>query len=124
SGGRYLLSRRSASRPAFPLMWETVGGSVLKGEESLQGALREVFEEIGIRLDPTSGRLLFSEVRHQYGDIKDVWLFSFEGEANLTAAPTDEVCETAWLTKEQIRVLFDGGELVRTLGYFFERDEF
>lgn len=124
SRGRYLLSRRSETRPTFPLMWETVGGSVLKGENSLQGALREVFEEVGIRLDPPSGRLLFSEVRHRYGDLKDVWLFSFDGEADLKAAPTDEVCETAWLTKEQIRALYDSGKLIHTLGYFLERDEF
>lgn len=44
SKGQYLISQRSANRPAFPLMWETVGGSVLKSETSLQGAIREVQE--------------------------------------------------------------------------------
>ena len=36
SKGEYLISRRSADRPSFPLLWECVGGSVLKGEDSLQ----------------------------------------------------------------------------------------
>ena len=31
SRGEYLISQRSADRPTFPLMWECVGGSVLKG---------------------------------------------------------------------------------------------
>lgn len=124
SRGEYLLSRRSETRPAFPLMWETTGGSVLAGETSLEGALREVREEVGIVLSPDAGRLLFSEPRPQYGDIKDVWLFTFDGEADLSAAPTDEVCETAWLTKADIRILYDSGKLVGTLGYFFRRDEF
>ena len=38
SQGKYLISQRSANRPTFPLMWECVGGSVLYGESSLQGA--------------------------------------------------------------------------------------
>lgn len=46
--GQYLLSQRAADRPTFPLLWECVGGSLLKGETSLQGALQEVKEEVGL----------------------------------------------------------------------------
>ena len=48
SKGEYLISQRSANRPTFPLMWECVGGSVVKGEDSMQGAIREAKEEVGI----------------------------------------------------------------------------
>ena len=44
SRGQYLISQRAAGRSAFPLMWETTGGSVLAGEDSLAGALREARE--------------------------------------------------------------------------------
>ena len=30
SKGEYLISQRSANRPTYPLMWECVGGSVVK----------------------------------------------------------------------------------------------
>ncbi|MCI8671919.1 MAG: NUDIX domain-containing protein [Lachnospiraceae bacterium] len=40
--GEYLISRRSANRTTFPLMWECVGGAVLMGESSVDGAIREV----------------------------------------------------------------------------------
>lgn len=59
SKGQYLISQRAADRPTCPLMWETVGGSVLKGEDSFHGALREVKEEVGIDLSPEKGRLVF-----------------------------------------------------------------
>jgi 8-oxo-dGTP pyrophosphatase MutT (NUDIX family) len=36
-------------------MWECVGGSVVKGEESLQGAIREVKEEVGVDLELSNG---------------------------------------------------------------------
>ena len=48
SKGQYLISQRSANKPTYSLMWECVGGSVVKGEDSLQGAIREAKEEVGV----------------------------------------------------------------------------
>lgn len=123
SRGQYLISRRSESRPTFPLMWETTGGSVLAGEDSLAGALREAREELGVALDPEKGRLVFSQVRdwvggRRFGDIMDAWLFDFEGEARLDKAD-GEVREARWMDPDEIRALFTGGEMVGTLEYFF-----
>ena len=61
--GQYLISKRSADRPTHPLMWECPGGSVLLGETSLHGAVREVEEEVGVRLVPENGRQVFFTVR-------------------------------------------------------------
>ena len=123
--GQYLISQRSGDRPAFPLMWECVGGSVLHGEDSLQGALREIKEEVGLSLSPKDGSLVFSTVGReingvQLSDILDVWLFQYDGPVSLAQATTREVAQTVWMTKAQIRQLYDAGKLVHTLGYFFE----
>ena len=48
--GQYLLSQRHPKKQ-YPLYWECTGGSVLSGESSLQGAIREVKEELGISLN-------------------------------------------------------------------------
>lgn len=126
--GQYLISQRSESRPAFPLMWETTGGSVVSGEDSLSGALREAREELGAVLNPEAGRLVFSQVRdwvdgRRFGDILDVWCFGFQGQPQLAKAD-GEVKQARWMSPEEIRELWDRGELVGTLGYFFacERD--
>ena len=128
SKGQYLISQRAADRPTCPLMWETVGGSVLKGEDSFHGALREVKEEVGIDLSPDKGRLVFSKVRKSagrriYNDILDVWCFGYDGKAHLDRADTKEVEQTKWLGKEEIRELYDSNLLVETLSYFFENDD-
>ncbi|MBQ8200266.1 MAG: NUDIX domain-containing protein [Clostridia bacterium] len=120
SRGEYLISQRAASRPAFPLKWECVGGSVTAGEDSLEGALREAKEEVGVELEPQNGFLLSSTVRHQYQDIKDDWLFYYDGEIDLHNATTDEVAQSKWMTVDEIRALYDSGELVHTLAYFFD----
>lgn len=124
SKGEYLISQRSADRPAYPLMWECVGGSVTKGEDSLTGALRETKEEVGLTLSPDDGKLVYSVVGRvvngvKFADILDVWLFAYDGPVSLEQATTKEVAQTVWMTKEQIKELYDTGKLVYTLNYFF-----
>lgn len=124
SSGEYLISQRAATRPTFLLSWECVGGSVLAGESSIERAVREVKEEVGIELNPAKGKLVFSKIRNEYDGIKfrdilDVWLFEYDGDIDLTNATTDEVNDAKWITTEDIHKLYDSGKLVKTLDYFF-----
>ena len=124
SKGEYLISQRSASRPAFPLMWETVGGSVLAGEDSLTAALRETKEEVGLDLHPQSGHLLFTKMRSiingkQYNDIADIWLFHYD-ESTASPVATEEVAQSKWITRAEIEALRTSGKLVESLYYFFD----
>lgn len=128
SRGEYLISQRAADRPTYPLKWECVGGSVVKGEDSLHGALREVKEEVGISLPAESGRVVYTKTRgyvdgRKFNDIMDVWLFEYDGDADLANADTKEVAGTKWLKTADIRKLYDDGELVDTLEYFFDKVE-
>ena len=120
SKGEYLISQRSANRPTFPLMWETVGGSVLAGEDSLAGAIREAKEEVGLDFLPEAGRLLFTKVRSIYSDFIDVWLFHYD-EKTAPRVSTDEVAQSKWMTREDIDALRSSGQLVKTLYYFFDK---
>lgn len=124
SKGEYLISQRSATRPTFPLMWECVGGSVLAGEDSLTGAVREVKEEVGLDLAPSKGILAFTEHRTlvngvKFNDFKDTWLFHYDGEVSLDLATTDEVCQVRWMTAEQVEELLDTGKMAATLRVSF-----
>ena len=124
SKGEYLISQRSANRPTNPLMWECVDGSVVKGEDSLQGVLREVKEEVGIDLLPEKGQVVLSDIKKiEFGKvvnkIVDVWLFDYDGEVDLGNATTDEVAQVAWMNREQIKELFEHNMFVETLEYFF-----
>lgn len=128
SKGQYLISQRSANRPTFPLVWECVDGSVVKGEDSLQGALREVKEEVGVDLLPEKGQVILSDIKKiEFGKvvnkIVDVWLFEYDGEVDLSNATTDEVAQVAWMNRSQIKELFDANMFVDTLEYFFTEVE-
>ena len=128
SKGEYLIAQRSANRPTFPLVWECVDGSVIKGEDSLQGALREVKEEVGVDLLPEKGHVILSDIKKiEFGKvvnkIVDVWLFEYDGEVDLSNATTDEVAQVAWMGRSQIKELFDANMFVDTLEYFFTEDD-
>ena len=128
SKGEYLISQRSANRPTYPLMWECVDGSVVKGEDSLQGVLREAKEEVGIDLLPEKGQVVLSDIKKiEFGKvvnkIVDVWLFDYDGEVDLGNATTDEVVQVAWMNRNQIKELFDANMFVDTLEYFFTEVE-
>ena len=125
SRGQYVISQRSADRSCRPLEWECPGGSVLAGENSLQGAIREVKEEVGINLNPTAGKVVFSVIRDcingdKYNDILDVWLFEYDGEITLSQATTNEVAQAEWLYPDEIKKLYDEHKLVSNLRYFFD----
>lgn len=82
-------------------MWECVGGPVVKGEDSLQGVIRDTKEEVGVDLNPENGQVLFTKTRKIidgkiYNDIM-----------------------VAWLNREQIKELFEHNMFVETLEYFF-----
>ena len=125
SKGEFLISQRSADRKSFPLMWECVGGSVTKGEDSLTGALREIEEEVGLVLPAEKGKLIKTEIRKyvdgvRFADILDVWLFDYEGEVDLSKASTQEVAQTKWMSLDEMREYLDAGKFGHTLTYIFD----
>ena len=119
----FLISRRDKSREAYPLKLECVGGSVLSGESSLEGALRETKEEVGIDLTNIPGKIIYRKVRHHFRDIVESWLFEYDGEVDLNNATTNEVCEVMWMKYDDIKNSLVSGELVPTLEYFFDIEE-
>lgn len=129
SQGRYLMTQRSPQKATFPSFWECVGGSVLQGENSIDAAVRETEEEIGVRFSADDGKLLFTKVRgtvdgKRYNDIVDVWLFHYDGAVNVAEnATTDEVAQVCWMRRDEIAQLREEGKLVysiKDLDYFFE----
>ena len=98
---------------------------MIAGETGLEGALRETKEEVGIDLDPALGKLLFTKVRDtengkQFRDILEAWMFTYDGEVDLSKATTDEVAQTKWLSKSDILDLHNHGILVPTLAYILD----
>lgn len=108
--GEYLLSRRHPNKQ-YPLCWECTGGSVLAGEDSLIGAVREVKEELGIILNPAKGRRITQTCREKTQDLYDVWAFHENIDISDIILQETEVIDVKWVIKRGLIRMAQNGEL-------------
>lgn len=120
SEGKYLISQRTANK-THPLMWETTGGSILKGESSISGVIREVKEELNVDLFPSQGQLIGSATRYYKGcpDILDVYLFEVDDSEFDIQIQKEEVNDYKWASSQEIKKMYDDGKFEATL--FFDK---
>lgn len=113
--GKYLISQRNEKK-THPLMWEVTGGSILKGETSLEGVLREVKEELNIDLKKEEAKLIGSKKRYYKGcpDILDVYLFLVDDSNFNIKIQEEEVKDYKWASCEEIKQLKEQGQFETT----------
>lgn len=115
SRGEWLISQRAQVK-SHPLQWEPTGGSVLAGEDSLEGALREVREELGVVLNPARGTLFCSARREQFTwenpGFLDVWVFEHDCDIRDVTLQTEETCAAMWATESEIQRMIAEGRFV------------
>lgn len=114
--GQYLLSQRHPDK-AFPLYWECTGGSVLAGESSLEGAVREVSEELGILLDPSQGKRILQTRRDLMQDFYDVWLFHNDTPVEHLYLQENEVTGAEWVSPDKLLHLYKNQKLHPLIDY-------
>ncbi|MDO5302094.1 MAG: NUDIX domain-containing protein [Tissierellia bacterium] len=63
--GHYLLQRRSAKKKSYPLYWTASAvGAVLRGEAPEEAMIREIFEELGLKVRPEDLKLSLKITEH------------------------------------------------------------
>ena len=117
----FLISQRKSSK-AHPLMWETTGGSVLKGESSLDGALREAYEEIGFKLNRENAKFIGRANRYypNCNDILDVWLFELDNnDMNSITIQEEELNNAKWASIDDIKEIYENDKFL--VNPYFEK---
>lgn len=118
SKGEFLIQKRTPNKKFFPNMWSQTGGGVDEGETTLQAALRECNEELGITINPENMELIMSFKRKH--DFVDVWLVRGDYDINELTLQEDEVSEAKWATVEEIRDLMNSGKLAKSIDIYFD----
>ena len=94
-----LLQQRLADAKKMPNMWGTTAGGAKSGELSLDGAIRELSEELGIYVSKEELEFIGSYKR--VNDFVEVWLCKKNVDLkNLVLEPT-EVQDAKWFTVEE-----------------------
>ena len=118
SKGEFLIQKRTPNKRTFPNMWSQTGGAVDKGESTLQAALRECKEELGIDIPPENMELIVS-FKRKY-DFVDVWLVRQDIDIEKLVLQEDEVADAKWATVDEIRGLMKSGELAKSIDIYFD----
>lgn len=111
SKGEMLIQQRQPFKDGWANLWDvTMGGHAVTGESSREAAERELFEEVGIRLDLKDTRphltLNFS------GGFDDYYLIEAEVDIERLTLQYEEVQCVKWATLEEIVALIDSGEFI------------
>jgi len=107
--GEALITRRDPQKQPYPGRWENTGGAVQAGEGSLEGALRELSEETGIRADAKDLRLLGAY--RVPGVFADVYLLRRDVALEELTLQPGETVDARWAGIEEIRAMRARGEL-------------
>ena len=125
--GEWLISKRAPGK-SHPFKWEPTGGAVTAGENSLQGALREVQEELGVTLDAQAGQLFASFKRGkptwENPGFLDVWVFEAEVDIASVRLQEEETCDAKWATEEEILEMIEKDEFIPMKVHPYYKDVF
>lgn len=104
----FLIQRRADHLNWMPGIWATTGGSVIAGEDSLTGAIRETKEELGIDVNPD--RLDKIARLRRIDSIVDLWLAEIRMDEWVVPCLGAEVSEVKWASKSEIREMVSYGQ--------------
>ena len=115
-----ILITKRAPYKKFGLMWECNGGSILSGETSLQGILRELKEEIGVEFKEKDAIFLKTvKGGKKYPDFKDLWLFKKKKKKEEITFPDGEAIDYKWVTIDEFMKMYNN-EIVPTVDFGIE----
>jgi isopentenyldiphosphate isomerase len=99
--GQIFLQKRSMKKDRQPGVWDSsASGHVDSGEDYDATAVREVREEIGLRLAKTPERL-FRILARPETDQEFVWVYRCESEGPFELHP-DEIDQGGWFSPEEV----------------------
>ncbi len=116
--GELLIQKRNKNLKRNPSKWAFTGGAVDLNETSIEGAIREVREELGIIIDRNNMELVLS-FKREHGFV-DVWLVRENIDINNVKLNYDEVTEVKWATFDEVQHLIESNEFVKSTELYFD----
>ncbi len=111
SKGEMLIQQRQPFKAGWSNMWDiTVGGSATKGETSQTAIERELFEEIGLKIDLQDRRPHLT-MNFDTG-FDDIYLIENDVNINDLKLQYEEVQQVKWATLDEILQKIDDGVFI------------
>jgi 8-oxo-dGTP pyrophosphatase MutT (NUDIX family)/GNAT superfamily N-acetyltransferase len=101
--GEFLVQKRSMNKPILPGVWDVTGGAIVSGEEGYEAAIREVEEEVGIRLRKENLFHILTVRRERY--FADIWFAIADFRLCDCILQEDEVDEVKFVSAHDMKQL-------------------
>lgn len=102
-----LLTLRSPDKRDWPNMWENTAGSLLCGETSVEGAMRELKEETGITVSESELHFIATErTRNAFGDC---YMVRKNVPIEDIVLQEGETCDAKWVSLNTLDQMIDDG---------------
>ena len=106
-----LIQQRQALKSGWPFYWDlSAGGCVIADEDSRAGAEREIFEELGIKVNLSEIRPVLTV--HFHSGFDDVYLIERNLELSELTLQKEEVRDVRWASREEIEAMIDAGSFI------------
>ena len=115
-----ILTKRHSSKKICPNKWECTEGSILTGEDSLDGAVRELKEEIGLSFEKEDGIFLTSFILERVKTIIDSFMFRRDVNIEDLILQENEVSEAMIVNREKYSEMCQSGKIISSIRYFYD----
>lgn len=117
--GKLLVTLRDAAKPAYPNLWENTGGSVLSGEGSVEGALRELAEETGLAAQPHQLKRLSRSIERRA--IVDQYRLALEAFSPEIVLQQGETQAAKWIDRKAFEELMASDKVALPVALRWQR---
>lgn len=107
-----LLQKRAMQKESYPGLWEvSCSGHVGAGEESLPSAVREIHEELGVKITPTALQLIFEDKESSItnngtfinNEFKEVYILKLDWPVGKYTVQKEEVEMVKYISIEELK---------------------
>ena len=117
SRGEILLTQRVPEKTSGG-RWECSGGCAISGETSREAAVRELFEETGIRAFPSEICLEWTLTTDSM--LRDFYIVHKNVGIDRLVLQLEEVCAAKWVSFERLTEMAANGQTTRTVARWLE----
>jgi isopentenyldiphosphate isomerase len=106
-----LIQQRVPSKDDWPNLWDvSCAGSAISGDTSQTAAVREVLEELGLKINLQNERPHLTN--HFDVGFNDVYILDMDVDLSTLKLQPEEVQNVKWASKEEIFSMIDNGTFI------------
>lgn len=108
-----LIQKRTAYMKNHPNKWDmSSAGHVILGETAIQGAIREVYEELGIKTKESDYKFICEYIADKFFEIAQLYLLKLDLDITKLKLQKEEVLEVKWLGYDNFKKVFFSKDFV------------